>query len=51
MYSPQRDDAYAGRDRQTGQRVTYLEMSARNAIRKRKAGNQKGRLPYPKDQK
>lgn len=35
MYNPQRDDAYAGRDRETGKPVTYLEMSARNAIRKR----------------
>jgi putative DNA primase/helicase len=42
MYTPQRDDANAGHDRRTGQRVTYLEMSARNAIRKRKRKQQKG---------
>jgi putative DNA primase/helicase len=47
LYDPQKSDRQTGTDSRTGRPVTYLEMTIYNAIRKRKAPQQKGRLPSP----
>src|SRR5258708_18312723 len=51
LYDPQKSDRITGTDSCTGRPVTYLEMTIYNAMRKRKAPQQKDRLPYPPKEK